>query len=205
MTQIRWLVSFVLAAGITVGLFYFMQYLIDAGERLSEPVEVVRVVDATIMPYIEYDDSGIIDPPEPIELEIEPVTDPSPRIDGFDPVTYPRITGDTEDLDDGWNLTPAIIDIGNGELLSLIAVRPQYPTSALQRGIEGWCLVSFTVDGLGNVIEDSITVVDAEPPGIFDRASIRAVARFKYQPRIVDGQGVEVQGRQYLFRFNLDY
>ena len=203
MTQIRWFVSFVLAAGITVGLFYFMQYLIDSGERLSDPVQVVRVIDST-MPDIEPEVIDIIDPPEPIELVIDPVIDPPSRTDVIDVTTTPGIAADTVDPNDGVTLTPAIEVIGDGELVPLIAIRPQYPTRAAQRGIEGWCLVSFTVDGLGNVIEDSIAVVEAEPPGIFDRASIRAVARFKYQPRIVDGQGVEVPGRQYLFRFNLD-
>ncbi len=203
MTQIRWFVSFVLAAGITVGLFYFMQYLVDSGERFSDPVEVVRVVDAT-MPDIELEVIDTIDPPEPIELVIEPATDPPPRTDVIDVTTTPGIAADTVDPNDGVTLTPAIEVIGDGELVPLIAIRPQYPPRAAQRGIEGWCLVSFTVDGLGNVIEDSIAVVEAEPPGIFDRASIRAVTRFKYQPRIVDGQGVEVPGRQYLFRFDLD-
>ena len=47
-------------------------------------------------------------------------------------------------------------------------------------------------------------VVDAEPPNIFDRSSERAAARFKFQPRVVDGQGVEVPGVQYLFRYELE-
>ena len=199
----RWFVSFVLAAGITVGLFYFMQYLIDAGERLSDPVGVVRVVDAT-MPEIELEVIEIIDRPEPIDQVIEPQTDPPRRTDSIDPVTPLGIVGETVDPNDGVTLTPAIVDFGSGELVPLIAIRPQYPPRALQRGIEGWCVVSFTVDGLGNVVEDSIVVVEAQPPGIFDRASIRAAARFKYQPRIVDGQGVEVPNRRYLFSFNLD-
>jgi protein TonB len=57
---------------------------------------------------------------------------------------------------------------------------------------------------LGNVVEDTIVVVDAEPPNIFDRSSQRAAARFKFQPRVVDGQGVEVAGVQYLFRYELE-
>jgi protein TonB len=60
------------------------------------------------------------------------------------------------------------------------------------------------VDGMGNVIEDTIVVVDAEPQSIFDRSSIRAAARFKFQPRVVDGQGVDVPGVQYLFRYQLE-
>ena len=64
--------------------------------------------------------------------------------------------------------------------------------------------MSFTVNGLGNVDEDSIEVVDAEPANIFDRSSMRAATRFKFQPRVVDGAGVAVPGVQYLFRYQLE-
>ena len=101
-------------------------------------------------------------------------------------------------------MSNASISATDGDYLPLVAIAPQYPTRAAQRGIQGWCLVSFTVDGLGNVIEDTIAVVDAEPPNIFDRSSVRAAARFKFQPRVVDGQGVEVAGVQYLFRYQLE-
>ena len=60
------------------------------------------------------------------------------------------------------------------------------------------------MDGLGNVVEDTITIVDAEPSRIFDRASIRAAARFKFQPRVENGVGVNVPGVQYLFRYQLE-
>ena len=90
------------------------------------------------------------------------------------------------------------------DYLPLVAIAPNYPTRAAQRGIEGWCLVSFTVDFLGNVIEESITVVDAEPADIFNRSSERAAARFKFQPRLVDGKGVEVANVRYLFRYDLE-
>ena len=108
------------------------------------------------------------------------------------------------EIDTGLELSNASISATDGDYLPLVAIAPQYPTRAAQRGIQGWCLVSFTVDGLGNVIEDTIAVVDAEPPNIFDRSSVRAAARFKFQPRVVDGQGVEVSGVQYLFRYQLE-
>jgi TonB family protein len=95
-------------------------------------------------------------------------------------------------------LTPVVEDYK-----PLVAIAPDYPTRAAQRGVEGWCLVSFTVDSLGNVIEETITVVDAEPVDIFNRSSMRAAARFKFQPRLVDGKGVEVANVEYLFRYEL--
>ena len=108
------------------------------------------------------------------------------------------------EIDTNLSLDNASISATDGDYLPLVAIAPQYPTRAAQRGIEGWCLVSFTVDGMGNVVEDTITVVDAEPASIFDRSSIRAATRFKFQPRVVDGQGVEVPGVQYLFRYQLE-
>ncbi len=59
--------------------------------------------------------------------------------------------------------------VTDGDYLPLIAIAPQYPTRAAQRGIEGWALVSFTVDEAGNVVADSVMVQDAEPQSIFDR------------------------------------
>ena len=95
-------------------------------------------------------------------------------------------------------------DEADQELLPLVAIAPQYPTRAAQRGIEGWVLVSFTVAKTGGVVEDSITVADAEPAAIFDRSSIRAAARFKFEPRIRAGRAVDVEGVQYVFRYALE-
>ena len=70
MIFVRWAISVVMAAGITTGLFYFMQYLIATGERLSDPVAVIRIVDAT-MPDIELDVVEEIERPEPIEEVVQ--------------------------------------------------------------------------------------------------------------------------------------
>ena len=172
MVFVRWVISMGMAGGITLGLFYFMQFLIATGEAFDERISVVKIVDAT-MPEIELEVIEEIDKPEPIEELVQ---------------DQPEVQERQTNLD----------------YLPLVAITSQYPTRAAQRGIQGWCLVSFTVDGLGNVVEETIAVVDAEPPNIFDRSSIRAATRFKFQPRVVDGQGVEVSGVQYLFRYQLE-
>ena len=203
MILIRWSISVVMAAGITVGLFYFMQYLIATGERLSDPITVIRIVDAT-MPDIELDVIEEIDKPEPIEEVVsEKLETPQKQIN-LDSGPSLNIARQNIGVGDGIDLMPASINNTDGDYLPLVAIAPQYPTRAAQRGIEGWCLVSFTVDGLGSVVEESIIVVDSEPPNIFDRSSLRAAARFKFQPRVVDGQGVEVPGVQYVFRYELE-
>ena len=93
---------------------------------------------------------------------------------------------------------PAIdIDVGIGgdigivrELTPLVRVPAEYPMSALSRGIEGFVVVRFIVTESGSVRDPE--VLRSDPPNIFDRAALRAVLRFKYQPQFADGKPIEV-------------
>ena len=203
MVFVRWVISMGMAGGITLGLFYFMQFLIATGEAFDERISVVKIVDAT-MPEIELEVIEEIDKPEPIEELVQDQPEVQERQTNLDAGPALNIERQSIEIDTGLELSNASISATDGDYLPLVAIAPQYPTRAAQRGIQGWCLVSFTVDGLGDVVEETIAVVDAEPPNIFDRSSIRAATRFKFQPRVVDGQGVEVSGVQYLFRYQLE-
>ncbi|MDO7639567.1 MAG: energy transducer TonB [OM182 bacterium] len=202
MVIVRWAASMAMAVLITFGLFFFMQALIATGEGLDEPLNVVKIVDST-MPDIELEVIEEIDKPELIEEITEVVEEVERQVTISDGPDL-NIDRSQVQMDTGLELSNASISATDGDYLPLVAIAPQYPTRAAQRGIQGWCLVSFTVDGLGNVVEETITVVDAEPANIFDRSSERAAARFKFQPRVVDGKGVEVAGVQYLFRYELE-
>jgi len=191
-----------MAVLITFGLFFFMQALIETGEGLDERLNVVKIVDST-MPEIELEVIEEIDKPELIEEITEVVEEVERQVTISDGPDL-NIDRSQVQMDTGLELSNASISATDGDYLPLVAIAPQYPTRAAQRGIQGWCLVSFTVDGLGNVAEETIVVVDAEPANIFDRSSQRAAARFKFQPRVVDGKGVEVAGVQYLFRYELE-
>jgi protein TonB len=180
-----------------------MQALIATGDRVEQNLSIVRVVDAT-MPEIELEVIEEIDKPEPIEELNEPPPEQDQRQIDLDSGPSLAIARTEVDIDADLNLGSASISITDGEMLPLVNVTPQYPTRAASRGIQGWCQVSFTVDGNGNVVEDTIVVVDAEPPNIFDRSSIRAAARFKFQPRVQDGVGVPVPNVQYVFRYILE-
>lgn len=67
----------------------------------------------------------------------------------------------------------------------IVRIPPVYPPRAVERGIEGYTLLDLHVDVTGSVSD--ATVIEAEPSGIFDRASIRAVLRWKYAPLVIDG------------------
>ena len=90
------------------------------------------------------------------------------------------------------------------ELHPVFTVQPMYPTVAADEGIEGWALVSFTVKEDGLVDRSSVEIVDANPSLVFDHNSISAAQQFQFDPQIIDGGAVEVQGVQYLFRYLLN-
>ena len=89
----------------------------------------------------------------------------------------------------------------DGEYLPITKVAPVYPRRAQQGGIEGYVLLEFVVTTSG-AVRDPV-VIDAKPPGIFDRAAIRAALKFKYKPKVANGEPVEVSGVRNLLKFEL--
>jgi periplasmic protein TonB len=86
------------------------------------------------------------------------------------------------------------LSAGDGDYLPIVKVAPEYPRRALDRGIEGYVIVEFMVTKLGTV--ENAVVVKAEPPGYFERAAVKAAGRFKYKPKVINGEPVEVAGVQ---------
>ena len=84
------------------------------------------------------------------------------------------------------------IAFSDGEYLPLLKVPADYPPKALAAGVEGWVLVRFTVSKTGTVKNPS--VIKAEPSGFFERSALRAVKKFRYKPRVIGGEAVEVEG-----------
>ena len=76
-----------------------------------------------------------------------------------------------------------------GGVIPIVRIAPQYPRKALMAKIEGWVKVKFTITATGTV--SGPEVVDSKPRRIFDREAIRAILKFKFKPKVVDGQGVE--------------
>jgi len=85
-------------------------------------------------------------------------------------------------------------------LKRLRAPPPEYPQSALDRRITGTVSIAFTVDVTGEPRD--IHVVEATPPGVFDKAALAAVHHWRYAPMVVNGTPMEVPVRT-LMRFEL--
>jgi protein TonB len=78
--------------------------------------------------------------------------------------------------------------MGDGDIIPIVRIEPTYPRDALMRGIEGSVKIRLTILPDGSV--GDAQVVDADPPRVFNREAIRAVLRWKFKPRIVDGVAV---------------
>jgi protein TonB len=110
-------------------------------------------------------------------------------------VVYTRPTVDTRPRDHG------LMRGMDGDVTPIVQTKPEYPPRALGPGIEGWVRVQFSVTSIGTV-RDAV-VVDSEPGTIFDDAALKAIARWRYNPRVENGEAVERVGLQTIIRFEL--
>jgi protein TonB len=61
-------------------------------------------------------------------------------------------------------------------------VNPNYPPQAQEHGIEGYVELQFIIRPDGSVDRSSIQVLDSRPNTVFDSASEKAIARWKFEP-----------------------
>ena len=187
-----------LGAVVTSLVLLLMQSLIHSdGAAVEEPPPGHTL---SFVPVIEDRAPEETDrkPQQPPKPQAPP---PPPRISSFDPVAV----GDGFSVDPpeaAPPIGPAGSTLSDGDALPIVKVRPVYPQRALTRGIEGHVLVQFTIDELGRVV--NATVLHAEPRGVFERAALQAVERFRYKPRVVNGEAIPVSGVQHRLSFELD-
>jgi len=195
----RYIVGLAMGAVVTLSLFYLMQWLIHTDETgLTDPPSG-RIVD-----FVRVEQEEAIQrrdrTPEPPPPPDEPPPDmPDPSFDTD--VGAVGIDIGSVAMDTGMDIGGARGFQSDGDYLPIVRVEPVYPRRALTRGIEGYVLLEFTVSETGSVVDPK--VVEAQPPGIFDRAAIQAALRFKYQPRVVDGQPIAVHGVRNMITFEL--
>ena len=88
-----------------------------------------------------------------------------------------------------------------GDIIPVVVIRPMYPREAAMTGTQGWVKVEFTITEAGTVKDPR--VIDAKPPRLFNREAIRAILKWKFKPRVIDGVAVERRATQ-VIDFTLD-
>jgi len=190
------------AALITMSLVLLMVSLIEFADKSLDKKEVVKLPDI-YMPEVEIEVQRMIEKPDKPKVDETPPPEVPQQdfeqIDGnaeIGEVASPGKINTKLDLDIGAGLQAT-----DGEYLPIVKVAPQYPRRALSRGIEGYVVLEYTVTKQGTV-KDPI-VIESKPKGVFDKAAIKSALRYKYKPRVVNGEALEVAGVQTKVNFAL--
>ncbi len=82
-----------------------------------------------------------------------------------------------------------------------IAVRPDYPKKALDKGQDGFVTIAFEVSPMGTADDPEVTF--SEPRGVFNKAALAALEHWVFQPAKSGCVGVEQKAQQsFEFRFD---
>ncbi len=195
---VRYIVGVALGAVATFLLFMLMQAVVANPEAAADAGIKGKVVDFVRV----QEDQEIITKqrkPKPPPPPDEPPPDmPKPTLDSN--VSVGVDIGAVQ-VDVDVNVSGAGGFSSDGEYLPIVKVAPIYPRRAQTRGIEGYVLLEFVVTSTG-AVRDPI-VIEAKPPGIFDRAATNAALKFKYKPKVVNGEPIEVAGVRNRITFEL--
>jgi len=197
----RYAFSVVIGTVVTLSLLFVMHLLIVTGKQaLTKPrdrakLEFVRVKRNEALNTEDFTPEK---PPKPPET---PPETPPQDMDNMDPnaptinIAPPSVSANT---DIGG---PGGMNIAEGDYLPIVRVAPVYPARALSRGLEGYVDLSFTVTSAGTV-RDPIVLFSTS--SLFERAASRAVLKFKYKPRVVDGVPVDVPNVKTRISFQIE-
>ena len=198
--MLRYVIGVVLSAIITVALFYMMHVLIANDDNILEEGSRVRITD-----FVRVEDD------EDIQLKVRKPKPPPPPDEP--PPTAPKQTFDSSSTSQGVDVGAVEVKVdmnvggtggfsSDGEYLPIVKVAPVYPRRAQTRGVEGYVILEFVVTKTG-AVRDPV-VVEAKPPGIFDNAAKQAALKFKYKPKVVDGEPIDVAGVRNRITFELE-
>lgn len=189
---IRLLIGIPIAGVVTFFLFQLMRILILTEEfTLEEPPDDLQLSISEQPEEIEartrdvsIDDVNQVEPPPPppqIEREVADAPD-----EDLSTVSGELPEFETPELGGG----DVNFNVSDRDAQPMVRIPPQYPPRQAERGREGSCTVMFDVTPDGTPTNITPTQCDSG----FDRATIRAVERWRYEPKVQDGQAVWRRG-----------
>jgi periplasmic protein TonB len=186
---------------VSLLLFLLMHALVGGREGFERGADAGRVVE-----FVRVKQEQVVQtrerqvPREPPPPEAPPPP-PALEVAARQQVARQPLDIETPEIPIGFTGGPVIAapwqpgDPGSdGDVIPIVRIEPHYPRDALLRNIEGWVQLRFTINPDGSVANPE--VIAAEPPRIFNREAMRAILRWKFRPRIVDGKPVSRQAEQ---------
>ena len=199
----NWFWAVIGALGLNAALFVFMPFLQHPDQKRPDLDQLVSYINVV----------RVKRPESPIKKKSDPPPEPPKPVERLKPqalapqttaLTLPFAVNPRLPAAPGSlvlpELDPAPVDIGGIEnafaageldapLMVLTRMPPEYPVKAKYRGIEGWVRVRFIVQENGRV--GNITILEADPPGLFDQSVIRCVGGWRFKPGTIEGMPVK--------------
>ena len=174
---------------MTFALLWLMQFLITTGKDALTDASDFRMPDFIRVRPEELVEQKDRKPPKPPEVEEKPPEMPPPDLDNLDP-NAPKVNLGRVNINMDIGLDGATFNV-DGEYLPIVRVEPLYPRRAQSRGLEGFCDMEYTVTRTGEVI-DAVALQCSS--SVFESASVKAVLKWKYKPRVVNGEPIDSSG-----------
>lgn len=204
----RWSFSLISALLLTLLMFWFMQKMIqNGGDGLSEKmayklIEFVQVAQKSS---------------PPIEKKVLPQEPEPPKAPPKTPTNVAQTSVAQQNSIPPMNLS-SMSHFGHGigipmlnkpmklakidtALTPMIQIKPIYPSKAKRMELEGYVKVRLEVDTTGKVTK--ITILEAKPQNVFEHAAQKALRRWKFRARTIEGKPVAQSGVLTL-KFTLD-
>ncbi len=197
----RFIIGLPIAAIITIGLFLLMRFLISGDIELGEKADSVRFDINPKVQELEVRQreakpersKDVKPPPPPPAIEKQKAVQPNEGI--------ASVTGSIPDFEPP-NLNRGNINfqVSDRDAQPLVRIEPIYPPRAQEAGREGTCKATFDVSADGKPYNVAVTCTSS----MFTRAATRAVEKWKYNPKIVDGKAVARRGviTDFTFQFS---
>lgn len=203
--MLRLFIALPFAAAIALSLFTFMAWMVDNGHQRAADNEPPLVFDVVMVEEEREaqrrqrsvpEKPKTPQPPAATTLKTNVAQTATPPMPAMPDLS---LQGVNQGL--AINL-PQFSDFGsNQQAMPLYRVEPRYPARALKKGAEGYVLMSFTIDKTGRPTD--ITVVEAKPRRLFEREAKRALKKWKYQPKVVDGRAIAQIGQTVKLEFKI--
>lgn len=198
---LRLIIGIPIAAIVTFGLFMLMQALIFTDSEFED--DEIAEVQIDIRPEVEElarqrnvdirDVDQVTPPPPPPQIERQRASQPT---EGLSTIVGEIPRFEAPQL----NSQNVNFSVSDRDAQPLVRIEPQYPPRAAERGVEGTCNVRFDVTPDGTPTNIQILRCSSS---LFESAARRAVERWRYNPKVVDGVPVSRAGVETQFIFQL--
>ena len=197
----RYFVALAIGGFAALSLLWVMQFLIATGQAA-----ITEALDARFVDFVRVKREEVIErkeekPERPPEVDEAPPELPQQDMDSSNLDSAVAVSAPNPNLNVGLDGELGDFSLAEGDYLPIVKVAPMYPRRAQSRGLEGYCDLQFTVTPLGTTADVSVIECTSS---LFERASVQALLKFKYKPRVVNGTAIAVPGLRHRITFQIE-